>query len=143
MRELVGSKNTKGQMASVLKKLQKATFTFPRGWLGSTRTYQKGYVNIYNLVNIVRPCFAHACFRLFFFCLIAIASPQHFLICFHIFDLLAFGWFLCFLYQPCIFLREYHFLLMPTFSGMQLQCKTRTLCTCTCRICGISFLYFY
>ena len=28
MRELVGSKNTIGQMASVLKKLQKATFTF-------------------------------------------------------------------------------------------------------------------
>jgi len=28
MRELVGSKNTIGQMASVLKKLQKTTFTF-------------------------------------------------------------------------------------------------------------------
>ena len=28
MRELVGSKNTIGQMASVLKKLQKATSTF-------------------------------------------------------------------------------------------------------------------
>jgi len=28
MRELVGSKNTIGQMSSVLKKLQKATFTF-------------------------------------------------------------------------------------------------------------------
>jgi len=28
MRELGGSKNTIGQMASVLKKLQKATFTF-------------------------------------------------------------------------------------------------------------------
>ena len=28
MREIVGSKNTIGQMASVLKKLQKATFTF-------------------------------------------------------------------------------------------------------------------
>jgi len=28
MRELVGSKNTIGQMASVLKKLQKAKFTF-------------------------------------------------------------------------------------------------------------------
>ena len=28
MREFVGSKNTIGQMASVLKKLQKATFTF-------------------------------------------------------------------------------------------------------------------
>ena len=31
MRELVGSKNTIGQMASVLKKLQKATFTFTLG----------------------------------------------------------------------------------------------------------------
>ena len=29
MRELVGSKNTIGQMASVLKKLQKAIFTLP------------------------------------------------------------------------------------------------------------------
>ena len=61
-------------------------------------------------------------------------TPRHDL-CLHICSLTPFGW-LCSLVLNSYFWWEYNFLfvpfwIIPTFSGMQPGCKTRTGCMCT------------